>query len=68
MADLTALDHLRRRSSALTGGRADVTVSGDEHGWYVGVAVKPRGERNRILRAESVRLVDAIRSAVRRVP
>lgn len=68
---MTDVEHLMRRlavaSDRLTGGAPDVAVTYDRAGWYVGVAVKPKGQRDRIARATGDTLGDALEAAIRKV-
>lgn len=52
-------------SERLTGGAPDVAVTYNTVGWYVGVAVKPKGRRDRVARATDATLDGALAAAVR---
>ena len=68
---MTDVERLMRRlaiaSDRLTGGAPDVAVTYDRAGWHVGVAVKPKGQRDRIARATSHTLDEAVEVATRKV-
>lgn len=68
MTDVASLmRRLAVASDRLTGGAPDVAVTYDRTGWYVGVAVKPKGQRDRIARATGHTLDEAVEVAARKV-